>query len=86
MLAVLLGCGLRRSELIGLTFDHMQRREDHWTIVDLIGKAGHVSWCGGGYNARGHLPCSGGRWHLLTPYTEARECKKNSRRRAIQKH
>lgn len=42
MLALLLGCGLRRGELIDLTFDHLQRREDHWAIVDLVGKAGHV--------------------------------------------
>jgi site-specific recombinase XerD len=42
ILAVLLGCGLRRGELIDLTLDHLQRREDHWAIVDLIGKAGHV--------------------------------------------
>src|SRR5271169_325939 len=30
ILAVLLGCGLRRGELIHLTSDHIQRREDHW--------------------------------------------------------
>src|SRR6202166_1067208 len=42
ILAVLLGCGLRRGELIDLTSDLIQRREDHWAIVDLIGKAGHV--------------------------------------------
>jgi site-specific recombinase XerD len=42
ILAVLLGCGLRRGELIKLTYDHLQRREDHWAIVDLVGKAGHV--------------------------------------------
>jgi hypothetical protein len=42
ILAVLLGCGLRRGELIDLTFEHIQRREDHWAIVDLVGKAGHV--------------------------------------------
>jgi site-specific recombinase XerD len=42
ILAVLLGCGLRRKELIDLTFDHIQRREDHWAIVDLIGKGGHI--------------------------------------------
>lgn len=42
ILAVLPGCGLRRGELIELTFDHLQRREDHWAIVDLVGKAGHV--------------------------------------------
>jgi len=42
ILAVLLGCGLRRGELTELTLAHLQRREDHWAIVDLIGKAGHV--------------------------------------------
>jgi site-specific recombinase XerD len=42
LLAVLLGCGLRRSEAINLTFDHIQRREDHWAIVDLIGKGAHI--------------------------------------------
>lgn len=42
ILAVLLGCGLRRGELIQLTWDHLQRREDHWAIVDLVGKAGHI--------------------------------------------
>ena len=42
ILAVLLGCGLRRRELTELTTEHFQRREDHWTIVDLIGKGGHV--------------------------------------------
>jgi site-specific recombinase XerD len=42
MLAVLLGCGLRRGELTDLTLDHLQRREDHWAIVDLVGKGGHV--------------------------------------------
>src|SRR6195256_1694165 len=42
ILALLLGCGLRRRELTELTIDHFQRREDHWVIVDLIGKAGHV--------------------------------------------
>jgi len=42
ILAVLLGCGLRRGELITLMFDHLQRREDHWAIVDLIGKGTHI--------------------------------------------
>src|SRR5215475_13614514 len=42
IIAVLRGCGLRRRELADLTFDHLQRREDHWAIVDLIGKGGHV--------------------------------------------
>jgi site-specific recombinase XerD len=42
ILAVLLGCGLRRCELAELGFPHQQRREEHWAIVDLIGKGGHI--------------------------------------------
>lgn len=42
ILAVLLGCGLRRRELVDVTLDHIQRREDHWAIVDLVGKGGHI--------------------------------------------
>jgi hypothetical protein len=42
MLAILLGCGLRRREVTNLDFVHMQRREEHWAIVDLIGKGGHI--------------------------------------------
>jgi len=42
IIAVLLGCGLRRRELSDLSFDHLQRREDHWAIVDMVGKGGHI--------------------------------------------
>jgi site-specific recombinase XerC len=42
MMAVLLGCGLRRAELSSLKVEDMQIRQGHWTIVDLIGKGGHV--------------------------------------------
>ena len=42
ILGVLLGCGLRRSELVHLRTEDLQRREDHWAIVDLVGKGGHV--------------------------------------------
>src|SRR5438552_6595104 len=35
MLAVLLGCGLRRSEVASLTFKHIQQRDSRWCIVDL---------------------------------------------------
>jgi len=42
MLAVLLGCGLRRSELTRLTVSHLQQRDGHWAIVNLFGKGGHV--------------------------------------------
>jgi len=42
ILAVLLGCGLRRRELADLDFTHLQQREEHWPIVDLVGKGGHI--------------------------------------------
>jgi len=42
MLALLLGCGLRRSELVGLEMGEVQVRQGHWAVVDLIGKGGHV--------------------------------------------
>jgi integrase len=38
ILAVLLGCGLRRSEVAALTFGHIQQRDGRWCIVDLVGK------------------------------------------------
>src|ERR1700689_2405034 len=42
ILAVLLGCGLRRSEVAALTFTHLQQRDGRWCIVDLVGKHGRV--------------------------------------------
>ena len=42
ILALLLGCGLRRSELVHLTVENVQQREDRWVIVDLVGKGGHI--------------------------------------------
>jgi site-specific recombinase XerD len=42
ILAVLLGCGLRRSEVAALTFAHIQQRDGRWCIVDLVGKHGRV--------------------------------------------
>jgi site-specific recombinase XerD len=42
MLALLFGCGLRRSELVGLEMSDVQKRQEHWAIVDLIGKGGHI--------------------------------------------
>src|SRR6202795_602569 len=38
MLAILLGCGLRRSEVAALTLRHIQQRDSRWCIVDLVGK------------------------------------------------
>src|SRR5215469_15588483 len=42
MLATLIGCGLRRGELLGLRVDGIGMREEHWVIADLLGKAGHM--------------------------------------------
>src|SRR5580704_10814480 len=42
ILAVLLGCGLRRSEVEALTITHVQQRDGRWCIVDLVGKHGRV--------------------------------------------
>jgi site-specific recombinase XerD len=42
LLSVLLACGLRRHEAVDLDFSHLQQREQHWAIVDIVGKAGHT--------------------------------------------
>jgi site-specific recombinase XerC len=42
MLAMVFGCGFRRSELVGLELDDIQMRQGHWVVVDLIGKGGHI--------------------------------------------
>jgi len=38
LLAVLIGCGLRRAEAAILSFSHIEQREGRWTIVDIVGK------------------------------------------------
>ena len=38
MIAILLGCGLRRAELASLRMEDVQIRQGHWAIVDLVGK------------------------------------------------
>jgi len=40
MIAMLVGCGLRRGELLALRVDSIQSRDEHWVIADLLGKAG----------------------------------------------
>jgi integrase len=42
MIAILLGCGLRRAELASLRKEDIQVRQGHWAIVDLVGKGNHV--------------------------------------------
>jgi site-specific recombinase XerD len=42
ILAVLISCGLRRAELVGLQYDDLQLREEHWVVADLVGKGKHI--------------------------------------------
>lgn len=42
ILAVMIGAGLRRSEVAALTFEHIQQRDARWVIVDLVGKGNRV--------------------------------------------
>jgi len=42
VLALLLGAGLRRSELVGLNCEHIQQRDGRWLITDLVGKHGRI--------------------------------------------
>jgi integrase len=42
VLALLLGCALRRSEAAALTVADLQQRDGRWVIADLVGKHGHI--------------------------------------------
>ena len=42
LLALMLACGLRRHQAVTLRAEDLQQREEHWAIVDLVGKAGHI--------------------------------------------
>jgi site-specific recombinase XerD len=41
-LAVMIGTGLRRSEVASLTWKMIQQRDGRWAIIDLVGKRGRV--------------------------------------------
>jgi site-specific recombinase XerD len=57
ILALLIGCGLRRAEAVNLTFDHIRLREGRWVLVDLVGKRNKMrtvpmpSWAQAAINA-----------------------------------
>lgn len=42
ILAIMIGCGLRREEIAGLMVEDIQMRDDRWVILDLEGKHGRV--------------------------------------------
>ncbi len=39
---MLLGCGLRRAELVAVKIEDFELREEHWVLADLIGKGRHM--------------------------------------------
>lgn len=42
IIAVLAGCGLRRSEVANRGVSDIQQRDERWVIVDLYGKGGRI--------------------------------------------
>jgi site-specific recombinase XerD len=42
ILALLLGCGLRRAEIVKVRIEDIQLREEHWVNADLVGKGRHI--------------------------------------------
>jgi integrase len=42
IIALLVGCALRRRELASLNIEDIQLREGRWVIIDLVGKGGRV--------------------------------------------
>lgn len=42
IIAMLLGCGLRRAELVSVKIEDFELREDHWVLADLVGKGRHM--------------------------------------------
>jgi integrase len=42
IIALLVGCALRRRELASLRIDDIQLREGRWVIIDLLGKGGRI--------------------------------------------
>jgi integrase/recombinase XerD len=42
ILAVLMGCGLRRDEVAKLAIEHIQQRDARWVIADMPGKGGRI--------------------------------------------
>ena len=42
LLALLVGCALRRSEIVSLEVEDIQKRDGRWVLLDLVGKHGRV--------------------------------------------
>ena len=69
ILAFMLGCGLRRNEVAGLTFEHVQQRDGRWAIVDLEGKGGRLRTVPAGQGEGRYRQLGGSRRSILRPYS-----------------
>lgn len=87
MLAMLFGCGFRRSELVGLEMDEVQMRQGHWVVVDLIGKGRAYPNCPGSAmgQIRGRSLDDGGGHHEWTNLSGGRQDGKGVGRRHLAK-
>ena len=52
IIALLLGCSLRRSEVAALTMEHIQQRDGRWCIVDLFGNPADRAFYDGWKNSK----------------------------------
>jgi integrase len=69
MVAMLIGCGLRRGELLALTIESIQKREEHWVIADLVWARAVTS---GPYPSRSGSSPRSTRGRRLVPSTQGR--------------
>ena len=68
IMAVLAGCGLRRSEVAQLKIAEIQKRDNGWVILDLYGKGGHIRTVPVPEWVKGALDC----WTVAAEVTEGR--------------
>jgi site-specific recombinase XerD len=75
VLAMLLGCGLRRAELVAVKIEDFELREEHWVLADLIGKGRHMRT----------IPVPGGVKSTVDAWTDAAQLHSGTLFRAIGK-
>jgi integrase len=68
MIAILLGCGLRRAEPASLRKEDIQARQGHWAVMDLVGKGNHVRTVPMPVSVKGAVD----RWLAAAPVTTGR--------------
>jgi len=75
IIAMLLGCGLRRAELVSVKIEDFELREDHWVLADLVRKGRHMRT----------IPVPGWVKLAIDAWTSAAELKDGALFRAIDK-